>query len=171
VDIAQDSPSVKVSHLLAELNMPDDFTPRSKKAAAKQLAPPPPPPMVALSEQLKAYDQEIIKDPVQVRTFVTNKLLEISNCGDTKHELKALELLGKITNVGLFSEHTEVTIKHTSSSELEEAIKDRIKRLLYSDAIDVTPEEIDEEPLAELEEAQDTQESEESEESENTDPV
>ena len=94
-----------------------------------------------LNSQLRAYEQEIVSDPQQVRTYVTNKLIEISGCGDIKHELKALELLGKISVVNLFSENSQVTVKHTTASDLEEAIKERIKRLLGEAVIDVTPEE------------------------------
>jgi len=37
-----------------------------------------------------------------------------SDCGDTKHELRALELLGKISDVGLFAEKTEINVNHYS---------------------------------------------------------
>jgi len=40
-----------------------------------------------------------------------------------------LELLGKISDVGLFAEKTEITVTHTADS-LEHAIKDKIARIL-----------------------------------------
>ena len=64
-----------------------------------------------------------------MRTYVTNKLIEVSGCGDTKQELRALELLGKISDVGLFSEKTEINVTHTTES-LEHSIKDKINRLM-----------------------------------------
>ena len=76
---------------------------------------------------------------MQARNFITNKLLTIADCGDPKLELKALELLGKHSDVGLFTERSEITIHHRSSTELENSIKERIKRLLNSDIVDVTP--------------------------------
>jgi hypothetical protein len=88
---------------------------------------------------LKAYDQQVVADAVQLRTLITNKLLLLSDCGDTKYELKALELLGKISDVGLFVEKSEVTVTHRTSEDLEAAIRDRVKRLLDSNTIDVEP--------------------------------
>lgn len=88
---------------------------------------------------LKAYDQQVIADAVQLRTVITNKLLLISDCGDTKYELKALELLGKIQDVGLFTEKSEVTVIHKTTEDLEAAIRDKVRRLIHSNTIDVEP--------------------------------
>ena len=60
------------------------------------------------------------------------------DCGDPKLEIKALELLGKHSDIGLFTERSEITIHHTTSESLENSIKERIKRLLNSDASDIT---------------------------------
>lgn len=143
-----------IDSLLADLGMPEGHTPPKKKIvpinhdADKVYSTP-----GQLYNQLRAYEKEIVSDPLQVRNYVTNKLLEISGCGDVKHELKALELLGKITNVGLFSEHSQVTITHANSQDLEAAIKDKIKKLLDESAIDVTPEEEENEENEENEES------------------
>ncbi len=108
-----------------------------------------------LANLLTNYDGEVVKDATQLRTYVTHRLVEVSNCGDIKHELKALELLGKIPEVGLFSERTEITVTHKTSDELAEAIRSKIQRLLNPDVIDVTPfnEEL-EEAEEEVEEAE-----------------
>jgi hypothetical protein len=74
-----------------------------------------------------------------VRTAITNKLIEIANCGETKYELKALELLGKHSDIGLFTERSEININYNSPEALESAIKERVKRLLNADVIDITP--------------------------------
>jgi hypothetical protein len=84
---------------------------------------------VKLGSILSEYDKKVVEDSAQLRTYVTNKLVEVSGCGDMKHELRALELLGKISDVGLFTEKTEITINHTTDS-LEHAIKDKIARIL-----------------------------------------
>lgn len=88
---------------------------------------------------LKTYGQSLAFDAVQARTAITTKLMEIANCGETKFELKALELLGKHSDIGLFTERSEITINYKSPEALEEAIKERVKRLLNADIIDVTP--------------------------------
>jgi hypothetical protein len=100
---------------------------------------------VKLAALLNEYDKQIIADSAQVRTYVTNKLLDISHCGDTKHELRALELLGKISDVGLFSEKSEITIHAKTTIEIESAIKEKINRLLHAKEIEgeVVEDELD----------------------------
>lgn len=85
---------------------------------------------IKLAALLNEYDKQIIADGAQVRTYVTNKLLDISHCGDPKFELRALELLGKLSDVGAFTEKSEITINAKTTIELESAIKDKINRLL-----------------------------------------
>lgn len=88
---------------------------------------------------LRTYGQTMAFDAVQARTAITAKLMEIANCGETKFELKALELLGKHSDIGLFTERSEITINYKDPQSLEEAIKERVKRLLNADIIDITP--------------------------------
>ena len=92
---------------------------------------------------LRAYGQNLAFDAAQARAAITNKLMEIANCGDTKHELRALELLGKHSDIGLFTERSEITINYKTPESLENAIKERVKRLLNADIIDVTPVGLD----------------------------
>ena len=93
---------------------------------------------------IQEFDFQAFQDAIQARNFITNKLITISNCGDPKIELKALELLGKHSDIGLFTERSEITVHHTTSKALEDSIKDRIKRLLNADVVDVTANLIDE---------------------------
>jgi len=88
---------------------------------------------------LKDYDYQAIADAIQARNFITNKLIELADCGDPRYELKALELLGKHSDIGIFTERSEITVHHTTSSSLENSIKDRIKRLLNATVTDITP--------------------------------
>ena len=100
---------------------------------------------LAASGFLKTYGQNLAFDVHQTRAALTNKLLEIANCGEIKYELKAVELLGKHIDIGLFSDRSEVTIKYSSPDALEAAIKERVKRLLNADIIDITPVDLDDE--------------------------
>jgi phosphoenolpyruvate synthase/pyruvate phosphate dikinase len=84
-------------------------------------------------------DGEIFADALQARNFITNKLISLSDCGDPKLELRALELLGKHSDIGLFTERSEVTIHHKTSVALENSIKERVKRLLNADVTDIVP--------------------------------
>jgi len=88
---------------------------------------------------LRTYGQQLAMNAAQARSAITNKLMEIANCGDPRYELKALELLGKHSDIGLFTERSEITINYKDPTELENAIKERVKRLLNADIVDVTP--------------------------------
>ena len=92
-----------------------------------------------LSALLNEYDHQVIKDAQQARTYITNRLVELASCGDLKIEIKALELLGKHSDIGIFTERSEITVTHRTSADLENSIKDRIKRLLHADVVDVVP--------------------------------
>jgi hypothetical protein len=100
--------------------------------------------VVHLKNILSEYDQIVVKSAVQIRTYVTNKLIEESNNRDPKIRMRALELLGKIGDVGLFVERTEVTVKHKTTIELQTSIKERISRLLQ---VKSKAEEIQELPV------------------------
>ena len=93
----------------------------------------------ATASFLRNYGQMLAFDASQARAAITHKLMEIADCGDIKFELKALELLGKHSDIGLFTERSEITINYNTPESLENAIKERIKRLLNADIIDVTP--------------------------------
>jgi hypothetical protein len=93
----------------------------------------------ATASFLRNYGQMLAFDAAQARAAITHKLMEIADCGDIKYELRALELLGKHSDIGLFTERSEITINHKTPESLENAIKERIKRLLNADIIDVTP--------------------------------
>ena len=98
---------------------------------------------VKLGSILSEYDKQVVEDSAQLRTYVTNKLVEVSDCGDVKHELRALELLGKISDVGLFAEKTEINVNHTADS-LEHAIKDKIARIIGMKESEIHDAEFDE---------------------------
>ena len=88
---------------------------------------------------LKSYDYQAIADAIQARNFITNKLIELADCGDPRFELKALELLGKHSDIGIFTERSEITVHHKTSIDLENSIKERVKRLLNTTITDVSP--------------------------------
>jgi hypothetical protein len=79
---------------------------------------------------LSEYEKQVVADKVQVRTVVVNRLMEISQDEDNKVALKALELLGKASD--LFTERSEITITHKTSDELKQAIKARIQLLMQN---------------------------------------
>lgn len=106
-------------------NTPKTVTKSAEAAAAHHL--------------VKKFDFQAFADALQARNFITNKLIKLADNGDPKIELKALELLGKHSDIGLFTERSEITIHHTTSQSLENSIKERVKRLLNTDVTDITP--------------------------------
>jgi hypothetical protein len=88
---------------------------------------------------LRTYGSQLALDVAMARSAITNKLMEIANCGDPKFELKALELLGKHSDIGIFTNKSELTINYKNPEDLENAIKERVKRLLNANIVDVTP--------------------------------
>lgn len=97
----------------------------------------------AAREFLRVYSARLAVEMNDVRSALTNKLMELANCGDPKYELKAIELLGKHSDIALFTERSEVTVNYKTSDDLESAIKERVKRLLNAEVIDVNPITID----------------------------
>lgn len=79
---------------------------------------------------LSDYDHQVVQDAVQLRRYITNKLIEDSNLPDPRHRLRALELLGKISDVGLFSDKTEVTVKNVTQEDLETQIRAKLFKIL-----------------------------------------
>jgi hypothetical protein len=97
-----------------------------------------------LKKLLSEYDENVIKSAVQIRNYVTNKLIEETTNNDPKIRIRALELLGKVGDVGLFVERSEITVRHKTTVELEASIKDRISKLMdlrskTVDAVEVNP--------------------------------
>jgi hypothetical protein len=88
---------------------------------------------------LRSYGQQLAMDAAQARAAITNKLMEIANCGDPRYELKALELLGKHSDIGIFTERSEITVNYKDPDDLEKAIKERVKRLLNATVVDTVP--------------------------------
>ena len=109
-------------------NFQTDVTPKSLTQPAVVLA---------LSGYVKQYSNSIVSDAAETRNLIHNRLLEISSCGDPKHELKALELLGKMSDVGAFTEKSEITVAHKSADVLQGLIKEKIGRLIELEVEDV----------------------------------
>jgi hypothetical protein len=83
-----------------------------------------------LAGMLSQYDWEYVTQAKEIRGYVVAKLLEESTHPDAKIRLRALNLLGNLTEVGSFTERIEVTKKDASTDELEARIRSKLKSLL-----------------------------------------
>ena len=88
---------------------------------------------------LRTYGAQLALDVAASRAAITNKLMEIANCGDPRYELKALELLGKHKDISLFSDRSEITINYKDPAQLENEIKERVKRLMNANVVETVP--------------------------------
>ena len=77
---------------------------------------------------LTAYDWAFVDQAKEIRGYCIAQLLEESKHPDAKFRLKAIELLGKVTEVALFTERVEVKKAQMSDEELESEIKTRMDR-------------------------------------------
>lgn len=89
---------------------------------------------------LDEYGHKVADSSAQIRHTVTTKLIEMTENADPKVRLKALELLGKISDVGLFSEKTEITVTHQTSDELKEKLRTKLEKLINPPTEKTDPE-------------------------------
>ncbi len=151
--------------LMFELGMPFEMTEEDEKAAAQLFAQVDkkkpargrgpagdevnPPELyqgnvaLKLGALLNEYDQRVILDATQARTYIMNSLLELSSCGEVRSELRALELMGKMSDIGAFTDKSEVTITHRSSGDLKVVLQEKLQKLLTTEIEDITPRRIE----------------------------
>lgn len=92
--------------------------------------------IVHLESILNEWDQEVLDVGRRLRNYVTNKLIVESTDPDSKVRLRALELLGKVSNVGLFAERVDVNVTHRTVADIENELKKTLE-LFGGEVIDV----------------------------------
>ena len=119
----------------------------SKKVTAKRAAALTPASLVLTDTILKEFGHSVAENATQIRHLVTNKLLLESENADPRVRIRALELLGKISDVGLFSEKSQVTITHQSTEDLRNKLRGKLEKIISTtdieDAEYTTPVEFD----------------------------
>ena len=80
------------------------------------------------------------ENAAQIRHMVTNKLVLETDNPDPRVRIRALELLGKISDVGLFSEKSEVTVTHQSTDDLRLKLRSKLAKLVNPE--DSEPDEV-----------------------------
>jgi hypothetical protein len=109
-------------------------------------------PLNQINSLLTAYDKRIVEDPAQIRYYATNRLLELTDDPDVKIRIKALELLGKVADVGLFADRTEITIKDKTTRDLEKELEAYFSKYVQEVEPIEEIEEIEEAVISEPEE-------------------
>ena len=116
----------------------DDPETTSKKVNNTRASTLTPASLVLTNNILQEFGQSVVDSALQVRHLVTNKLLLETENPDPRVRIRALELLGKVSDVGLFAEKSEMVITHQSTDDLKAKLRDKLEKLVNP------PEEIEE---------------------------
>lgn len=97
-----------------------------------------------LTGMLTAYDWEFVEQAKELRGYAVAQILEETKHPDAKIRLKALDMLGRVTEVALFSERIEIKKTDLSDAEIEAKIKEKLHRFMQvtdvTDVVDVVEE-------------------------------
>ena len=106
-----------------------------------------PPAISRIVSMMTAYEWQFVEEARRLRSMAVAKIVEETDHPDARIRLKALELLGKVTEVGLFTERIEVKKTELSDIELDAKIKEKLLQIQNTveepthdeDIIDVEP--------------------------------
>jgi len=94
---------------------------------------------------LTAYDWAFVEQAKELRGYAVAQILEEVKHPDARIRLKALQMLGNVTEVALFTERVEVKKTEMSDVELETRIKEKLNRFMgVIDVVDVAEDKPDE---------------------------
>ena len=107
----------------ASIEITDEDKAASHQIAATGKIPPvknlTPGTIINLEAILNEWDQEVLDVSRRLRNYVTNKLIMESVDPDPRQRMKALENLGKVAGVGLFSERIDINVTHRTVQDIE----------------------------------------------------
>jgi hypothetical protein len=83
-----------------------------------------------ITGMLAAYDWEFIQQAQEIRGYTVAKLFEETQNPNASIRLKALVALGKVTEIGLFTEKIELKKEHLTDTELDQRIKDKLSKFM-----------------------------------------
>lgn len=121
----------------------------SKKVTTQRSTPLTPAVLRETHKILDEFGRQVVDSALTVRHLVTNKLILETENPDARVRMKALELLGKMSDVGLFTEKSEVTITHQTTDDLKEKLRRKLQKLTeqkdeyIEDAVVIDGETID----------------------------
>ena len=123
----------------AEIEVTEEDRKESREIFNQAETAPPVPTTSAVAMHLKAliteYDHQVLDSNIQARNYIVNRLLDISNPmkvepAKPSEQLKALELLGKVSEIGLFTERVEININNKSTEELEQELVNTLTKYM-----------------------------------------
>lgn len=115
------------------------------KAAALGLLKQTPAALLLTEQILQDFGHKVVQEAAQVRHLITNKLVIETENPDPRVRLRALELLGKIGDVGLFNEKREVTVTHQTVDDVKIRLREKLQALLLVQDAEIMEEDDDDE--------------------------
>ena len=83
-----------------------------------------------LTGMLVAYDWEFVQQAKELRGYAVAKIVEETKNADARIRLRALQMLGQVTEVGLFTERVEVTRIDASEAEIEKRLREKLSKFM-----------------------------------------
>jgi hypothetical protein len=87
---------------------------------------------------LTAYDWEFVHQAKELRGYAVAKLVEECESPNANIRLKALGLLGKVTEVGLFTDKIEVKKTDMTEDEIDKRLKEKLAKFMNVSDAEVT---------------------------------
>ena len=88
---------------------------------------------------LTAYDWQFVEQAQELRGYTVAGLVEETKHPDARIRLRALELLGRVTEVALFTDRVEIKHTQISDDELDAQLEAKLKKLRDAEIV-ITPE-------------------------------
>jgi hypothetical protein len=89
-----------------------------------------------------AYQWKFVEQAEELRSMAVSHIVKEIQHPDARIRLKALEMLGKVTEVALFTDRVSVKSEDVSDEELDKRIKEKLGK--YMGAVDVVATEVKE---------------------------
>lgn len=104
----------------------------SKAATHKRASALAPATIALVKTILDEFGHEIAESSKAIRNLVINKLIIESENPDARIRIRAIEMLGKMSDIALFTERSEVLITHQSTDDLKSKLKEKLQKLRES---------------------------------------
>lgn len=78
---------------------------------------------------LSQYQWRFVEQAEQLRSMAVSKILAETDHPDARVRLKALQMLGNVTEVALFTERVEIKKTDMTGDEIERAIREKLQKL------------------------------------------
>jgi len=101
----------------------------SKKVSNNRMAVMTPAALMQTHTILREFGHLVATRAAEIRHLVTNKLINETENPDARVRIQALVNLGKMTEVGLFTDRKEITVTHQNADDLREQLRKKLETL------------------------------------------